>query len=173
MTSLNERYVEELYYRADALFEEASYAEAKEILLELLEEDPTYAKAHNLLGWLYTHQLYNLVAAERHLKLAVKYGEGYAAPLMNYAVMLFEANRYEELISWVDKYLETHGVDKAYLLILKGNALESKQLYRKAYKTYEEARRFIFNGEFLTRVDAEIKRLKQKINWLEAAFLSL
>ncbi|MGB0850817.1 MAG: hypothetical protein ACPGTP_06190 [Bacteroidia bacterium] len=163
MTNLNERHIETLYYRADELINERKLAEAKEVLLELLAEDPTYAKAHNLLGWIYTHQLHNLVQADRHLKLAIEYGEGYAAPFVNYAVFLYEANKFSELIKHVDDSLYVIGVDRAYLLAFKGLALESKKLYKEALATFEEAKVFTFNVEYLNKLNTDKDRLYKKM----------
>jgi tetratricopeptide (TPR) repeat protein len=163
MTLTNERLIETWYYRADNLIETNELAEAKELLLTVLEEDPTYAKAHNLLGWLYTHKLHDFTKAEMHLKLGIKYGEGYAAPIMNYAVLLFEANRYAELMTFVDEHITTWGVDQAYLLTLKGHVHETERKYKDALNAYEEAKRYVFNTEYLNRLAAHKERVYLKM----------
>jgi Tfp pilus assembly protein PilF len=98
MREFNELEIERLMMSADALIEEEKVPEAKEVLIEVLCEDPTYAKAHNHLGWIYTHVIVNLVKAEEHFKLALKYAEGFPAVYSNYAIFLLEANKLDELI---------------------------------------------------------------------------
>jgi tetratricopeptide (TPR) repeat protein len=163
MTLTNERLIETWYYRADELLENNEYAEAKELLLTLLEEEPTYAKAHNILGWLYTHKLHDLQKAEVHLKLGIKYGEGYAAPIMNFAILLYEANRYDELMAFVHEHLNTWGIDQAYLLALKGHVFETRRDYKAALNAYEEAKRYVFNTEYLNRLTAHKERVYLKM----------
>ena len=166
MTNINERHIETLYYRADELINESKLAEAKEVLLELLMEDPTYAKAHNLLGWIYTHHLLNLVQADRHLKLAIEYGEGFAAPFVNYAILLYESNRFDDLIKHTDDSLYAIGVDRANLLAFKGLALESKKKYSEALATFEEAKVFTFNMEYLNKLNTDKDRIYKKMSWI-------
>lgn len=164
MTNLDERYIEELYYRADHLMENEDYAEAKDVLINLLMEDPTYAKAHNMLGWLNTYKLYNLVKAERHFQLAMKYGEGYHAPFTNYAAYLYEANEFDALIIHVDRSRYVPGVDTAYLLQLKGSALEHKRAFFEALDCLEEAKNYTFNLDFYHRLNSDKERIYLKMS---------
>ena len=163
MTHINETYVERLFYNADELMDRGEYAEAKEMLVELLAEDPTYAMAHNHLGWMYTHKLYNLQRAEEHLKLALKYAVGCSPPYMNYAVMLYEKNDYRLLRKFVDESLEVPGVDVFYFLTLKAATFEVEGLYTQALDVLKVARLHALGEEAVERVKTHRRRLFMKM----------
>tara|TARA_B100000745_G_C20002142_1_gene340179 strand:+ start:145 stop:690 length:546 start_codon:yes stop_codon:yes gene_type:complete len=163
MTLFNETYVEKLYYKSDELMSEGAYAEAKEVLTELLAEDPTFALAHNALGWIYTHHLLNYEKAETHLKLSVKYGKGVVVGYNNYASLLLEMNKYVELREFVDANLNVPGVDKAYFLALKAITLEVERKYALALKVFDEAKTYTLNTDFISRIETDKSRVKQKM----------
>ena len=173
MKELNELEIEKLMLSADALIEEGKVPEAKEILIDILYEDPTYAKAHNHLGWIYTHVIVNLVKAEGHFKLALKYSEGFPAVYTNYAIFLLEANKVDELIDFANKHEHTVGVDRALLIALKANALEMKQDLRGAMKLYKEAKAISMNPDFMNTVNFHIDRLHTKMSRMERVLATL
>lgn len=172
MTLFNESYVEKLYYKSDALLSEGKYAEAKEVLIELLEEDPTYALAHNALGWIYTHFLLNYEKAESHLKLAIKYGNGVVVGYNNYVSLLLETNKYAELRSFVDANLEVPGIDKAYFLAMKAITYEVETRYFMALKVFDEAKKYSLNDDFISRIKNDKARINMKMGRF-ARFISL
>jgi tetratricopeptide (TPR) repeat protein len=164
MTLLNERKIETWYFRADSLLDEGEFAEAKELLLILLEEEPGYALAHNHLGWIYLYHLRNYRLAETHLKFAMKFADGYPSPFMNYALFLYESNRFAELESFADEAMTVPGTEHSTLLGLKGNALEFRGQYRKAFHLYRQAKQLAYNEDALLRVQAQIDRINSKMN---------
>lgn len=166
MKHLNEEYTDRLFIRADELILEGEIAEAKDVLLRILEEDPTYGRAHNHLGWICTHKLVDLERAEMHLKLALKYASGYAASARNYAIYLLEANKLDELIEFVDGHLDKLGADWGMLYALKGNALEIKGQLRAALKSYKRSRIASLDTGFIAKLDEDIDRVKVKMTLL-------
>ena len=173
MKELNELEIELLMMSAEALMDEGKVPEAKEVLIEVLCEDPMYANAHNYLGRIYTHVIVNLVKAEEHFKLALKYAEGFPAVFSNYAIFLLEANKLDELIAFVNAYENELGVDRALLLALKGNALEMKREYKAALKLYKEAKGMALNTEFIHNVNFHIDRINLKMSRLERVMAML
>lgn len=173
MKELNELEIERLMMSADALIEEGKVPEAKEVLIDVLCEDPTYAKAHNHLGWIYTHVIINLVKAEEHYKLALRYVEGFPAVYTNYAIFLLEANKVDELIEFVNTHENTMGVDRALLLALKANALEIKRDFKTALKLYKEAKVIALNPNFISTVNFHIDRINMKMSRMEKVLATL
>lgn len=163
MTLANERYVEELYYKAVDLMESENYAEAKEVLVDALTEDPTYALVHNQLGWIYTYKLFNLKRAGEHYELALKYGEGFAAPYMNYAAYLLEINDFDKLRAFVSRSIHVPGIDKGYLLALKAITYEVKTEYELAVKTINEAKQYTLNTEYIDKLNTDKDRVYAKM----------
>ncbi len=163
MTLFNETYVEKLYYKSDQLMSEGEYAEAKEVLIELLGEDPTYALAHNALGWLYTHKLLNYEKAEVHLKLSIKYGKGVVVAYTNYVSLLLETNKYTELRAFVEANIEVQGIDKAYFLAMKAITYEVETRYAMALKTLKEAKTYALNDAFIQAIETDVARVNRKM----------
>lgn len=167
MTTLNTTYIETLFLSAENLMNEERYPEAKETLLELLTEEPGYGKAHALLGYIYTFYLVNLNEAEKHYGFALKFCEAYPPVISNYALFLLEANKFVELIAFVEANMYSIGADMAFLVALKGNAYEFKRKYRTALRFYKEARAMALNKEFVLNMSNHIERLELKLNRLE------
>ena len=170
MRELNNNSIERLFIIANEYLEENKIAEAKELLLEILVEEPVYADAHNLLGFIYCNHLTNLVKAERHYKLALKYEEGLPAVYKNYAHFLLNANRLDEVIEFVNANTKTIGVDIAVLLAIKGNAFEMKGFYHKALKCYKESKMIALNPFFINDINSNIDRVNLKMTRLSRAF---
>lgn len=173
MKERSELHIEELLAQSEELMNLRRYPEAKEVLLELLSEEPAYGPAHNHLGWLYTHYLTNFVKAEKHLLLAVKYAEGYPAAIQNYAIFLYEANKHDALFEFVNSNLNYVGVDRALLLALKGNVLEARGDFRTALKLYKQAKVMSMSEHFLQQVQDAIDRIKTKTSRIGWALASL
>jgi len=163
MKNVNERYVEELYYRADELLNMGEIAEAKEVLHDVLLEDPLHALAHNALGWIYTHHLLNYDLAETHLKLSMKHGNGVVVAYSNYAYLLFHTSRYHVVRDFVDSSLVVPGVDEAYLLQLKALTYEVEGRYIKALRILKKAKRHAFAEDFVNRLNANVSRINLKM----------
>ncbi|MFT5725038.1 MAG: tetratricopeptide (TPR) repeat protein [Bacteroidia bacterium] len=163
MTLFNESYVEKLFYKSEELINEGEFADAKEVLIELLNEDPTFALAHNALGWIYTHKLLNYEKAETHLKLSIKYGRGVVVGYTNYATLLLETNKYLELREFVDANFEVPGIDKAYFLALKAITFEVETRYYMALKILDEAKTYALNDEFITAIKGDKARINRKM----------
>ena len=69
--------LENYILRAESAFEKNEYLEGMNFSENALGIEPTYAKAHNHMGWFYLYPLEDWSKAEKHLKLALKYDANY------------------------------------------------------------------------------------------------
>jgi len=158
---------ETLFLRAESLIESAEYAEAKSLLYEVLDIVPDYAKAHNYLGWLSTHILVDYDLAERHLKYGIKFDPLYPASFANYAILLLELNRWEELEIHLNVAIDVPGIDRAHMTALTALVYEVKRDYVLAYRTFEKAEEYSLNADYINHINSDKNRLKMKMSFIE------
>ena len=161
--------LEQYVLDAEKAFEQGHYLEGKALLESALAEEPTYGKAHNHLGWLYLGRLEDYELAERHLKLALKYGQQYSAPYIHMITLLFETKRLDEHEHLIEKAMKVPGVSRAFLYSEKAKAFEVKGKYTQAMKWYRRAIRWSMDEAEIGAVRNYMKRAQSK-RWL---FLSL
>lgn len=85
-----EKRLENYILEAETAFEENEYLRGMRNLEDALSIEPTYASAHNHLGWLYLYPLEDWTKAERHFQLALKYDTNYGGTYVHMAHILFE-----------------------------------------------------------------------------------
>lgn len=158
------QYIEQLFLRANAQIDERNYEEAKSILEEILEIDPTYGRAYNHLGWIYSEILKFQDKAEPLYQMALKYSPNYGAPYVNYLYLLldrYDTNAIEEISSKAEKVQE---VDKGILNYIKGRSEELKGNMKVAYQLFEKAKTYSFNDRFITDMNSQKSRILSKLN---------
>ena len=130
----------------------------------MLAEDPLFVMAHSQLGWLYMRKLGDMVKARQHLEIAVKYGKGHQEPFTNYTFYLLEAFQYSEVVRFSRKAMYVPGIDRAYILALRGLAYESMKLHRNALRTFEKAKQYTLNEDYLGKLNSDKQRIYKKLN---------
>lgn len=157
--------LEQYILDAEKEFEQQNYLQGKYYLEAALEEEPTFGKAHNHLGWLYLYQLNDLERAEQHLNLALKYTSGYGAPYTHMISLLFDAKRMDEHLKFLNKALGVPGVSNSYVYNDFGRHYEVKGKYRKAMKYYREAIKWSMEDHEMTMLKDNIRRCRDK-KWM-------
>ncbi|WP_288956211.1 hypothetical protein [uncultured Polaribacter sp.] len=160
----DESKAEDLFFEADNLIDDNKIKEAKEVLLDLLNEYPDYGRAHNHLGWLYSVKFNNHTKAKKHLELALKFSPDYQGVYANYAYLLLEMNKYDELINFGKKYADKGVADAGTIYNKMAQAFELKGEYLEAHKYYKLAVKGAINNQFMEELYASINRLKSKMN---------
>lgn len=150
---------------AEKAFEQQEWLEAKGILEQALQEEPTYAMAHNHMGWLYVYWLVDYQLAEMHLKLAMKYAPQYHATYMHMAQLLFEAKRLDELNELLIIAINVPGVRKSFIYNDLGRINEVRGKMRQAVKFYKKAAVCSLDEYELQVIRDNIRRCRQK-RWI-------
>lgn len=156
--------VENLFYEADNLISQEKIIEAKDLLLEILENDPDYAKAHNHLGWIYHYKMVDFSKAERHYKLALKYSKDYHAPYGNYAYFLLDTNAYEDMLSFGREALKKKFVDKGTIYNQMAKSYELTGNLLMAHDNYKKAKFYSTAAGYIEEINASLFRVKEKMN---------
>lgn len=154
--------MEEQIMEVDKLYEDGEYAECKRRLLDMLDQEPGFGRAHHLIGCLYFYILDDHEKAAKHLRLAVKFAPGYPAVYVIYARVLNYLNRHEELLKLVSEALKVEGMNKCIILMERAKSYELNGNRKEALNCYYEAERFAIQYQEVEAVSQGIKRLRKK-----------
>ena len=158
-------HVEELFFEADELINQKKIIEARDVLIQILEIYPDYAKAHNHLGWIFHYKITNYTKAELHYKLALKYeNTSYHAPYGNYAYFLIDKGDFDDMIDFGHNALKKSYVDKGTIYNQIGKAYELKANLDKAYHFYKKAKLNSTSSSYIEEINASLHRLKDKMS---------
>jgi tetratricopeptide (TPR) repeat protein len=168
-----ENNIESKFLRAHELVELGETWSAKHLLEEIVMEEPAYARAHYLLGWIYFDRLANYKKAEMHFKLCKKYDSLFPHNYMVYAELLAIQNKMEELMVLVSDAVTIPGIDKAFMYHKMAYAQEGRGHYSEALSYIRKSKKHSLSGEWLTFIRKERSRINRKIGLFRhiAAFL--
>jgi len=155
---------EDLLFEVDKLIEETRIVEAKNLLYEVLENFPDYAKAHNHLGWIYHYKMTDYTKAERHYKLSLKFSKNYHSPYGNYAYFLIDKGAYKAMIDFGLKALKIDVVDKGTIYNQLGKAYELTSQLDLAYSYFKKAKMNSTAANYIEEMNASLHRVKEKMN---------
>lgn len=156
-------YTEEYILKAKEHIDSWDYIKAKRLLMELLEEQPDNGRAHQLLGWIYASQLNQYDMAEIHFKMAMQFDPYHASTYSDYIYLLKMTGRYQEMIKFAEKAQKTEGVNHAYILRYKAEALEMLHDYKASVDTYNRAIINALDEELINSCEQGIERIAKKI----------
>jgi tetratricopeptide (TPR) repeat protein len=86
-----------MFAQAEVLLIEKRVQESAELLFKILQCNSHFGKAYNHLGWIYDINYGNYTRAEEYYKNAMKYEPEYGASYINYARLLSNTKRFDEL----------------------------------------------------------------------------
>ena len=157
--------LEQYVLDAENAFEQQDYLRGRDILFDALEQEPTYGKAHNHLGWLYLYQLNDYEKAEQHLKLALKYTAGYNAPYQHMISLLFDAKRLDDHESMIEKAKAIPGVSNSFIYNDLGRNKEARGKYNQAIKCYKTGIKWSMDTHEIEVMKENIRRCRDK-KWM-------
>lgn len=143
------------------------YIKAKRLLAELLEDQPDYGRAHQLLGWIYASQLNQYEEAELHFKMAMQFDPGHAATYSDYMYLLKMTSRHHEMVTFAEKVENKNGVNLSYIRYYKAEAYEMLDEYGKAIATYKDAIRLSVEDEWISKCEEGVARVTKKMMYRE------
>ncbi|MEE9408513.1 MAG: hypothetical protein V3V28_10620 [Polaribacter sp.] len=158
---------EDLFLEADQLSDDNKNIEARNILLELLSDFPDYGRAHNLLGWLYQNKFSNNTKAKLHYEMAIKYASDFGGGYNNYAYLLVETNKYDEMLSFGLENINNNSVDKAVIYNKLGQAYELKGDLLNALECYNLSIKDTLSLQTLESMYSAKSRVKKKMSFFQ------
>jgi Tfp pilus assembly protein PilF len=154
--------VESMFLRADKAIDNGDIEKAKEILIQILTEDPQYGLAHNHLGWLYKTKYSDSSRAEKHYRLAIKFAPKHPAAYLNYISLLRDNGRVEELEIMIEEASKVKLISKSNLYDERGSLYELKGDFAHAIENYKKAIMFSMNDSNIEELREHIERCKMK-----------
>jgi tetratricopeptide (TPR) repeat protein len=154
--------IEELYLEAEADIRSNNYQEAFQKFEAILYDDPTYAPAHNSLGWIYKTQFEDHNKAEKHFRTAIKSDPLYPHPYFHLAAVMMDMDRFTELEEHLEHCLEVYTIDKSWIHDRFAMMHELKQQFDTAIKCYEQAILATMSNEKIKEFEGDIERCKVK-----------
>jgi tetratricopeptide (TPR) repeat protein len=158
MTTRNE----ELYLEAEADIRNSAYHEAFQKYEAILYDDPTYAPAHNSIGWIYRTQFEDLEKAEMHFRTAIKSDPFYPHPYFHLASVMLDTDRFKELEQHLEHCFEVYTIDKSWIHDRLGMMHEMKGDYVLAIKSYQQAILATMNDDKIKEYQNDINRCRIK-----------
>lgn len=152
----------ETYLEAEADILNKNYVEAFRKYESILFDEPTNAATHNSLGWIYKTQMDDYKNAENHYQAAIKCEPLHPHAYLNYAVLLMDLERYEDLFRLAKKAMKIESVDKAWLHHRLGLAEELQLKYEEAIMYYEKAILLSLNDDKIKNYKEDIERCIEK-----------
>lgn len=155
-------WMEKYMAEAERLIYNNQIDEGLTVLNNLLYDEPGYGRLHNHIGWAYMYYTDNVTNAEMHLKMAIRFDAGFAAPYLHIGNLCVRTGRYTEALDYLEIGLTKANANKVALLESIGNAYEMKCEYSKAIKAYRKATLASMAGFEMNNLMEGIKRCRKK-----------
>ncbi len=137
--------------------------ETMEALNYALSYHPEDAQALFLMGKVYAHQFEDMQTAVQYFEAAMMQNMELTPLYPEYAYALMRLESYKEAERLLEYALKVIGVDKARMYLIKGQLLECLGEFKTAVKTLKQAKKMGKNNDFISLVNAEMKRIKDKL----------
>jgi tetratricopeptide (TPR) repeat protein len=154
---------ETMFAQADTLLQEKRTQEAAELLFKILKYNSQFGKAYNHLGWIYEVDYRNNTRAEEYYKNAIKYAPEYSASYINYARLLSNCKRFDELKAHLDMALTVPTIAEESIYNEYAIMYEMLQNPEIAMNFYVKAAMVTFQENKLTLYKESINRCKTKL----------
>ena len=155
---------EELYLQSEQAIKDGYLIRAKGLIEHMLMEDPRSAIAHNSMGWFYRVQFEDYEKAELHYKAAIRFNPDYPHAYWNYANLLMDLERFEELQKLMDKAMKLASLNKSMIMSQLGEMRELQGEFEEAIALYKSAiRRSVKNDQIELLWDS-IDRCEEKLH---------
>jgi tetratricopeptide (TPR) repeat protein len=155
--------IEQLYLEAEADVRNCNYHEAFEKYETILYEEPSYAPAHNSMGWIYKTQFDNYAKAENMFKAAIQSDPLYPHPYFHLATVYFDLEKFDLLRIHLEKSLRVTTIEKGWIYYRYGMIEETLKNYTLAIDYYKRAIVNTYTNEKIAEYKQDIERCENKI----------
>jgi tetratricopeptide (TPR) repeat protein len=164
---MNDEYrLENLFLEADRIIREGDLIDGVTLLQSILAEDPTFGKAHNHLAWVLETKYHQLSKAEIHYQQAIAFSPDYPAAYYNYAILLANLKKYDQLESLLQKALSVPGINAASIYNEYALMYETLGRFNDAISSYKKYMQFVYDSKLVEAAAASIERCKLKQHYL-------
>lgn len=136
--------------------------EGLDILHHLTLVYPDYARAYNLLGFVYDSVFEDTRTAEKYYKKCLDLGPDFKEVYSNYAYCLLVLKKYETLEEFLEEAVENNITNKPYLYHLLGKASEALHKFDEAIEAYEKSILNSFDVEDIQAREKDVERCLKK-----------
>jgi len=155
--------VEARFMLADEMITRGEIADAKAILMRVIEDEPAFGQAHNHLGWIYWTKLSDYNKAAMHLDLAVKFSPDYPGGFHNCCWVAYEMGDFAKVFEVAEKGLNVKGANKANFYRVMAYAKEVTGDLKAAVSFIEKAISVTTENEMVDVFRKDIKRINRKM----------
>ncbi|WP_299121464.1 tetratricopeptide repeat protein [uncultured Winogradskyella sp.] len=126
------------------------------------ERDNAYALF--LMGRLQAEQFGDYEKAKQYYAEALANKMDFHKVYSKYILVLICNEDYEEAQKLIDFALTVKGLNKGEVHLYQGQLFENLQAYKKALKAFKKAKLFGYDDRFISHINSEISRIKNKMN---------
>jgi len=155
--------IEEKYLQA---VEEVSYGEspkAFQLLKEIIENDPLYARAHFQLGKIYYYEIKDYQTAGYHFKTCMDLEPSFPDNYFHYLSLLIFLKMEKQVDLIIKKALSIAGVNAASIYDLQGLFFEKKKCFTQALTAYQNALNETTGKAQKEEIEESLDRVKEKL----------
>jgi tetratricopeptide (TPR) repeat protein len=156
-----------MFFEADRLIESNQIVEATALLNRLVGLHPHFGRAFNHLGYIYETRFRDQVKAEEYYKEGMRLSPDYPALYLNYAILLANQQRFEELEIILDVAMQCPGINLPKVLHERGMMYETQGRYDEAQEVYLDAFQKAFLDADIELIEASMDRLQRKIDFFK------
>ena len=128
-----------LMIRMQVCLAEQRFTQARRLLDEVLDEDPGHGVAHGCMAWLCWMLLDETDRAVQHYRFAIRFAPKHAEHHLNFARLLAQRGRLDELVEVHRNALDVPGIDRHTLHLVLGAAFEQAGRYQESLRAYRNA----------------------------------
>ena len=137
--------------------------ETVENLNYALSYESNNAYALYLMGRLQAEQLGDYEKSKYYYAEALASKMDFVKVYPKYILVLIWNHDFEEAQKLIAFALTVKGLNKGEIFVLQALLFEYNQALKDALKTFKKAKQFIYNNGYLSHVDSEITRIKNKM----------
>lgn len=166
----NNSEAEQLFIEANGFYGKGDHNEAIQILRRLEQDFPDYKNTYLLLARIYRYILIDRTIAEDYYKKALDLDAGYKEALYEYANLLHNEHRFDDLERLVNSKMKTNPtVDRNLVYEYMGIINEYYKKYSKAIGYYKKCITYTTNSQEYENYLLMIDRCNQKKSPLRAS----
>jgi tetratricopeptide (TPR) repeat protein len=154
--------IEEKYLKAAQKRDYGNTVKALRLLEEVLEEEPSHAKAHYELAMIYSEEFGNSQQAERHLELALRFDPLLSWTYLSLLEVLNAQQKHARLLEIGELALKHAEVCNACIGLEIGLSFEKKHEYEEALRHYRFAKRESLCARDTEKAKEAIDRIRNK-----------